>query len=262
MAGTPWGPGIVLDQNERALGMSCDVAKVDRMHSLTEVQFLQEAAAAFTTVFREGPAGEPLRSRQPLAAELKPDAFGEPFQPAVKHRGIVYPGRFASQPSLLMAAAAAARESQDHGVFLSITERPFTTDRQDHQMSYHWHWYFPLTNRAEVEAFVSFRDSPPMEAAIYSPSGGWGILGSAGDHAVIGSSGAFIDAFYAHMPRGAAEQLREFLANCREQYARYGFFASWQPDNRRGWLRTLLIHIYGRERALDLLRMAGLPSEG
>ena len=128
-------------------------------------------------------------------------------------------------------------------------------------------WYVSLD---EIEQ-LRRDDAYPVtfvETALVSESGRWGMLISHEDHAVVGGSRGFIDRLTAEFPSlrssgleadpddtgtepdqrllPAPEQVTGFLEDVRGWHD----LMSWLPAN--------LEHLYGPDRASDLLKQAGL----
>ncbi len=195
-----------------------------RTRPLSEHEYREEAHRAFSAVFRSD------------------DPFDEPFTPSIRHRAILYPVTYELEPSELQAIATAARTVGDDAFYFSVLERPAESE-QDRP----YHWFIPLEDR---NTYHSLGYPFVLENAIYSPKGLWGMMVSQEQHALVGGCDIFLNTLYAHLPVSEDEQVREFLITWKDNRDRLG--------SKTDWLPRFMTHVYGPEKAQQLLVDAGL----
>ncbi len=161
------------------------------------------------------------------------DPYGAPFRENIQPRLLLYwytYGLYGEEP-WLKPVTDAIKEMHEEGFYLTLLGRP--------GKSYH-HWYVPLE-----EAALYVDQIFPLENAIYSTTGKWGVICSDEDHAVAGGPEEFISIIRSSISDWE-DRLHKFLELWK------GFHDQNQKLNIH-WLPVLLTHIYGLETAKNLL---------
>jgi hypothetical protein len=124
------------------------------MESLTQNEFEQKVKKTYKAIFNNE------------------DPYGEPFRSNMNPRLLLYGYRYGLQEPWLSPITEAIGSLGEEGFYLSLLRR---TGKGP------WHWYVPLR-----EAAIYVSEIFPIENAIYSVNGKWGIICSEEDHAVVG----------------------------------------------------------------------------
>ncbi|MEC4853420.1 MAG: hypothetical protein SAJ12_20765, partial [Jaaginema sp. PMC 1079.18] len=110
------------------------------------------------------------------------------------------------------------------------------------------HFYIPFS---EINLYYSYENFPDdlkwislSENILFSPSGKWGVITSHEHHALIGGTQEFIDRIIANIPE-IQNQVYEFL-----EFWKYHKSSGIDV----GWMRPLIEHIYGQEKACRILK--------
>ena len=159
--------------------------------------------------------------------------YDEPFQPNIHPRLLLYGFRYGLQEPWLGPVTAAIRSLGEEGFYLTLLRR---TGKEP------WHWYVPLS---EAALYVS--EIFPVENSIYSVNGKWGIICSEEDHALVGGANILIDRINAAVP-DVEDRLNWFL----DAWKHYHEKNKVEID----WILPMLSHVYGPEKARDLLLSA------
>jgi hypothetical protein len=193
----------------------------DKIQVLSEVEFQTEAEVVLRRVF------------------VNDDPYDQPFATGMHVRKILYEFWYELELPLLEAVMTAASDQGDRGFYVSVLERP-AAKAQNRP----YHWYVPFSDIAAYHLLVG-----PLQNAIYSPNGRWGIMASDEHHALPGGTVAFVKMIQKFIPN-LENQVYEFLETWCANRANYG--------SKLDWLPGLLRHIYGSETAERLLREADL----
>lgn len=162
-----------------------------------------------------------------------------PFLDTVEVRLIVEVGGFFLSEQQFRAVCEAADAVGDRTVFYSIT-RGYLAGPED--MPYYT-WEVPLFDYAayyasDSEPFPRERDiGIPLDRALYSPNGHWGVL-LPELFALVGGSLAFVERFKTEYPAWH-EDYAAFLEARQEATRGKGIDMAWVP--------RLLRHVYGDE---------------
>jgi hypothetical protein len=173
-----------------------------------------------------------------LCGTVEPDPFGEPFAPRIESRLIVDDYWYFPSNGLLDAIRFECRSKKEESIFLTrLGHSSYLGDVQDWQDAYYLE--ISLSSLEEYEGV-----SLPLENIVYSRLGDWGIIGSHEQHGVVGGSQEFIS------------EIRRHVKDVDEQV--YGFLAQWHrnweiTDRPPKWLYAQLKHVYGKEKAEQLL---------
>lgn len=151
-----------------------------------------------------------------------------PFVAGVESRGFLYPVIYTMDQQLFRALKEAALLVGDDSFYLSIL---------DDVVEEGAHWIIPLNY---PDYFRFQKEHSVSENAVYSPQGKWGILFYDDCRAVIGGTKEFVSKFFELLPPSKKEEcLKSFLDDYNKYYERCLMF---------------LTHLYGKEKALSLLR--------
>ena len=141
-----------------------------------------------------------------------------------------------------MALAATLRERGEEGFFLSFT---LTTPSDLPQ-----HWWVPLDGLPDLWERIDILGF--ADALLYGTSEEWAIAFSADSWAVAGGRLGFVDSLARHLAEAPDAmpldvQLQEFVAHHEDDWGSH--VARWFP--------ALLEHVYGPEKASELLGREG-----
>jgi hypothetical protein len=188
---------------------------------LSEEEFQSEAALALKRIF------------------VNEDPYNTPFSPIVESRLILFKYRYHPEPPLLNVLVETAQFYGDHGFYASILDRPAPEERMQP-----YHWFVPFSDIGEYESLVG-----PVENAIYSPKGTWGLMGSHDWHGLLGATQPFIQSMRLHLPQ-LDQDVLAFLEEWKDYHQDRQADVSWIPP--------LLFHVYGEKRGKQLLAESGL----
>lgn len=177
--------------------------------------------------------------------------YDEPFHPRLNQRLVLAPVLDQFNEEQFAALAASARAVGDHDFFFAEAGT-YPDNRESH-------WpHKPLSNTGRIafDRFEAYADTSHFTTnALWSPVGEWGILISHEWFASVAGTEEFAHEFidrYPATPHGeggplltANEQVQILLEDVK----------SWSDQ---GWLYEFLTHMYGRDRATELLRQHGL----
>jgi hypothetical protein len=178
------------------------------MRVLTEAQFQVEA--------------------QPLLDELfqSLDPYGQPFQPIVRQRRLVYEYWYGMEEPLFTIIRTCAERLGEEGFYMTIPDAPPEAQRRQP-----YHYYFTFREQ------VAYRHAAiSVQNVIYSERGSWAILGSDEHFGLLGGTISFMDSFNGLYGQ-AREQRAAFLAAWDYNQHHYGSDITWIPK--------LLNHIDG-----------------
>lgn len=178
-----------------------------------------------------------------LCGTVEPDPFGEPFASHVETRLIIYEYWYFPSDGLLDAIRSECRREGEESIFLTrLGHSSFIGDTQD--------WQDPYYLEISLSSLEEYKNnSLPLENIIYSRQGDWGIVGSHEQHGVVGGSREFISAIRGHVQH-VDQQVYGFLAQIHRD---------WElTDRPPKWLYAHLKHVYGKEKAENLLVETGL----
>lgn len=206
------------------------------MYALSEEQYQLEAEPILRKIF------------------VNDNPFCQPFSDNMPSRIIVYPcAGDITEAMPVEAFVAAALKNGDIGCYISLCNGSATYDRPNH-------CYVPLTDF--VEAYAGPCESkligiqlPGMNAyglnsIIYSASGKWGMMLSDEKFGLLGGEPEFIEDIRAAFP-DLDRQVYGFLGRLR--FLLKGTEIVPPDVTRNKWLRPLLIHVYGEEKANQIL---------
>lgn len=147
--------------------------------------------------------------------------FSYPFGEDVEACVAMYPtSGYALGEEQYDAVVRAAQTVGGTTFYLSVVER--AGDFLDHDE----HWLCTLPS------YQAYNSLPVViENALYSTEGGWGILLSHEQHAVVGGSQTFVDSVKEAYPRWRSDI--------------YELVQTWKDNPNRGWLGNLLPHLDG-----------------
>jgi hypothetical protein len=189
--------------------------------------------------------GELAKAEQAFTAVFQSaDPFDGPLRPTIESRIILYPTAgftlYEDQYNALAQAAMAIGESE---AILS-----FTWGYTGHDFEKRKHWKIEF---GSYESYRSMSDRIFMmvENTIYSTKGTWGVIISQERHAVIGGPRRFMDVLSAKLP-DIDNQGKDFLATWKDRRNRL--------HSKIDWLPGLLTHVYGPDKAKELLAEVGL----
>jgi hypothetical protein len=194
------------------------------MRALSEEDFAREAKPVYEHVFATG------------------NPFESPFTSVLESRMILFPVHYMMETSLARAITKASAQLNENSFYLSVLERP--TD-EEHDRPYHWHIGF-----SEFEQYRSLGYPFVLENAVYSDRGTWGLMFSHERHAVLGGPAEFVQVVAQELPK-LTDQVENFVETWKKNQKRLGSKVDWLP--------RLLKHVYGDERAQDMLVKADLP---
>lgn len=193
------------------------------MRALSEEEFLREAKPVFDRVFVAENPFDPL------------------FTSAIEARMILFPVHNVMDRLIARAIKKASSLVNETSFYLSVLERP---DAAEQDRPYHW-----LIPFSQLEEYRELGYPFVLENAIYSPSGTWGVMFSHARHAVLGGPRQFVQAVTETLPNSVS-QVDKFIATWKQNQERFGSNLDWLP--------RLLEHVYGEERAQEMLVKAGL----
>lgn len=170
------------------------------------------------------------------------DPFDEPFKATVAERLILYPAQgYELRDSAWSALAAAALAVGETSAYYATVEGQAAREVEPV-------WEVALDENAQAWFESSASDgsrNPIAESALWSGRGTWGLLVSHEQHVVIGGSSEFVNQLLTQVP-DADEQVATFIHDL-------GHYPS-DIERRVPWQPRLLVHIYGRGKADELLR--------
>lgn len=202
----------------------------------------------------------------------------KPFQQDIKQRMVLFCDRFIEKIHFdaIKEAASAIGESKAYisltGGYRAIEKRKvyenvaakhrqplddkqdsffkLCFEKRDHYIiDLNYRSYEDLNEREYPLAFpLSF-----LEYSIYSTRGTWGIILEE-DYALVGGSQAFMDSLKSHEP-GIEKEVREYLRYMRDEIK-----SGAHADIVRGWLPSMIEHIYGPAAAHSMLEESGLEN--
>lgn len=177
-------------------------------------------------------SGAPARNRI-FASD---DPYEEPFLAEVGSRGLLFPMGYAHEGHELEALRAAAGSVGETTCYLQLYL--FGEDESPY-------WELDLSESDPYDGIPFIREN-----SLFSQEGGWGLLVSDENHALVAGDETFVQTLVSALdpPDLDAHALR-FLAQWVELRARAGRGYDWLP--------VLLAHLYGEGRAADLLERAG-----
>jgi hypothetical protein len=194
------------------------------MKAISEDEFRERLAPIFDSIF------------------ARPDPFNEPFAPDIKPRLLLYGFRYSLHDPWTSPFIESVKDLEQEGFYASILNRPGPEDQ-----SIPYHWYVPLSDIKDYGERIG-----AAENAIYSTVGGWGIICSHEDHALIGGSEKMIDRFRLDIP-DLMDRVYEFLDVWLYYHERNRADISWIPG--------LLQHIYGEADAPKIIKRSPINSQ-
>ncbi|MBD2044012.1 hypothetical protein [Microcoleus sp. FACHB-672] len=205
------------------------------MYSLTEAEFRIKAEPFLRQVF------------------VNDDAFDQPFSKRVVGRLIMYPCEYCIEPPIINAIIDAAANLGDTGCYISLYNTSTSSVEPNH-------CYIPLEDFIEaytmsggLERSIDFRLSMNpygLDSIIYSASGKWGLITSHERHGLLGGPVEFIEEIRSAVP-DLDRQVYGFLGRLRMLLEACQIFPADVTRNK--WLQPLLIHVYGEEKAEQIL---------
>jgi len=191
------------------------------MESYTEIEFRKNMDPIFRAIFTGG------------------SAYDAPFQPGIQPRLLLYGFHWYLHEPWLEPVVRTLKELGEEGFYVSALYRP-----KPEEQTQPYHWFVPLSEAASYGAVVV-----SQENAIYSVNSQWGIICSDEDHALVGGSELLV------------ENIKNAVGDL--DYRLSEFFKAWKDYHRRNkvditWIPPMLSHVYGPEKAAQLLRQAQL----
>jgi hypothetical protein len=179
-------------------------------------------------------AGAPARNRI-FASD---DPYEEPFLDDVGPRGLLFPMAYAHAGRELDALRAGAAALGETTCYLQLYL--FGEDE--------WpYWELDLTETDPYAGIPFIREN-----SLFSRAGAWGLLVSDENHGLVAGEETFVQTLVAGLdPPDLDAHAVRFLAHFAELSASYG--------QRYDWLPVLLAHLYGEERAAELVERASGP---
>jgi hypothetical protein len=161
------------------------------------------------------------------------DPYREPFQINISSKLLLYRFRYGllTREPWLDSVTRAIKTIDEDGFYVTLLQ-----PKGDQP----WHWYVPVE-----DASLYLEEVYPVENAIYSCKGSWGIICSESDHAVAGGSKEFIESIYNSIPDWD-QRIKDFI----------GIWKHYHNQNKKiqiDWIPILLNHVYGQEIAKKLL---------
>jgi len=159
------------------------------------------------------------------------DPYGEPFQLSIEKRLLLYPFRYGlheSQPWLALVMSAIKSLGED-GFYVSVLNT--FSDLPEEETT---HWYVPLS-----EAHLYIDLVFPVQNAIYSVNGTWGIICSDEDHAILGGPNAVVASVQRSIP-DLEFRVISFLQMWKGYYEQ-------NTNVNINWIPKLFSHIYKGE---------------
>lgn len=162
------------------------------------------------------------------------------FTSLIPDRSILYPLSYELTRSELDILVKVMTLVNDNAFYMSLIEKPIGKGFQNN-------WLIPVS---DINIYFSIdKMYKGLENALYSPSGQWGIVFTVDDYAIIGGKEGFMTVFREYWHRSVEDQALEFLKDCHDESTRGGV------DIR--WVVELVKHIYGLEKANQLLQETG-----
>jgi hypothetical protein len=201
------------------------------------------------------------------------DPLGAPFTDAMAERAILFRGTFKLDAGEALALAAAGREVDDRGFYVTMTERsdtPLTRSDPDEGIPDKGEpqdWFVPFTDLA---TYVAWSGLPiAAENALISPSGTWGAIFSHEHLVVVGGVAPFMTRLLDAWPDAeiapTGDKPRSYTP--RESVVAWLQYLRWDRDQlglgQPEWLSGLLRHVYAETEA-ERLQTAGsgwLPTD-
>ena len=154
------------------------------------------------------------------------DPYGQPFQPFVHQRRIIYEYWYAMEEPLFSIMRDGAARLDEQGFYMTLLGRPPQEEHHDPS-----HYYFTFSEHDAYDTAVSC-----LENVIVSERGSWGLIGSDEHFGLLGGMPSFMD--YIDAAYGQArEQRAAFIAAWDYNQHHYGSDITWVP--------RLLDHIDG-----------------
>jgi hypothetical protein len=188
------------------------------MRALSEEDFVREAKPVYEHAFATG------------------NPFDLPFTSALESRMILFPAHYMMEASLARAITKASAQLNENSFYVSVLERP--TD-EEHDRPYHWHIAFN-----ELEQYRSLGYPFVLENAVYSDRGTWGLMFSHERHAVLGGPPELVQVVTQELPK-LTDEVETFIETWKKNQKRLGCNVDW--------VIHLLKHVYGEERAREML---------
>lgn len=161
----------------------------------------------------------------------------QPFRASIEARLLVYPIDYTMlTPEQFGALTVAAAAVGDATAYLAAFGPPDAGWQGIHE-----HCLVALDD------FLEYRSKPDaliLEHLLYSPRGTWGLVTSDGEYAAVGGSQSFVDTLRRHLPEQETEAVKALIRDSRE--------AGRDDDHVERWLRPLVGHVYGENRAMNL----------
>jgi len=183
---------------------------------------------------------EELRRAEAAAWEVF-RSFGirtsQPFRETMEARLLIYPTNYTRlEPEQFGALAAAAATVGDRSAYLVPYGDPEAgwQGTYDHRL-------------IDLEDFLDYHKPPNvlvLEHLLYSPQGAWGLATSDAEYAVVGGPQGFVDTLRRHLPQREDEAVRALVRDCIRDTGR-------DADYVESWLRPLIEHLYGEDRAAE-----------
>lgn len=188
------------------------------MRTLETPEELRRAEAAGSEVFRAFDA-----------------RTSQPFRESIEARLLVYPIDYTMlEPEQFGALAAAAATVGDRTAYLAACGSPEAGWRGTYE-----HCLVALDDFLD---YKPKRDALVLEHLLYSPQGAWGLATSDGEYAVAGGPQSFVDTLRRHLPQREDEAVKALVRDSME--------VGRDGDYVESWLRPLIEHVYGEDRAV------------
>jgi hypothetical protein len=191
------------------------------METFTELEYREKLEPIYRVVFANN------------------DPYDAPFQPIIQPRLLLFEFQWSLSEPWLTPVVLAAKDLGEEGFYVSALGRP-----EPEKQTQPYHWYVPLK---EADSYGSVVIS--QENAIYSINGWWGIICSDEDHALVGGPEVLIGNIRKAVP-DLEQRVYEFLDMWKHYHERNNVKLNWMP--------LMLTHIFGPEKAEDLLGNAQL----
>lgn len=172
------------------------------------------------------------------------DPFNAPFNENIVRKHILMPEDYHLTTTELYALKKAAAAVGEKKAFYSLTEGSKPEDFIPEETG---HWEVDLGLNTDFSSEL-WSQVPPVETAIYSKKGTWGVIISHEWHAVLGGSEEFIREFGKYL--NFEQELEKFLKTWQ--------FNQVHSKSNIDWLPKLMNHVYGSERTQKLLLKYGL----
>jgi hypothetical protein len=187
---------------------------ITQAEPLSVREFIEEAEPRFLRVFKTFDLRNAYRTDE---------IFQAPFESGV----VLECGSFPLLPAQFEALRKAARSVGDEFMYLTILYTGLPDDQT---------WRLPLLNYEQYySAGRQSRDGIPLERALYSPMGHWGVV-SYDPFSIVCGSDEFLRVFKRVYPEWSTD-LAEFVQDMREAKSLRGLDVSW--------VQSLLDSLYG-----------------